>query len=444
MVAMALDRRLSRVSKILVDTDDIGFPDAEARLKALTLEIAIGPQATTPAAHAAILTAVSVGSRTFAGGVKVTGFIDLSLNSCLPLAAKTIGEAAQLVGAKTFDGPPRQRIEFGADAEGAAVGAIFPWWKGWRAGIGARPRASSDAGKNPLAGIAAGAMAVGAAFDAERGLKVTPESEINLWPVGETEEPPDFAEVFLPGALWMIGLGNLGQAYVWALAALPYEDPQKLELVLQDRDRISEDNWGTSVLVHEEVFGQLKTKVAEAFATARGFSVRRVDRRLLQNDRLEDDDPRIALSGVDRVEARKWMARTGFDCIVDAGLGRTADQADRFRVTVFDEHGPIDRHFAKQEDNPNDEKILERDSYKALEADIGRCGASEIGGASTAIPYVSALAAAIAVARLIAIVSSCPCTENEVGKVSNLKSRRKAPSRSISARGARHAGNPRF
>ena len=442
MVAMALDRRLSRISKILVDADHIGFPDAEAQLKALTLEIAIGPQATSPAAHAAILTAVSVGSRTFAGGVKVTGFLELPLNSCLPLAAKTIGGAAQLVGAKTFDGPPRQRIEIGMDAENTLDGALFPWWSGWRAGVGACPRIGSDAGHNPLTGIAAGAMAVGAAFDAERGLRVTTDREIDLWPVGETETPPSFAGVFLPGALWMIGLGNLGQAYVWALASLPYEDPQKLELVLQDRDRISEDNWGTSVLVHEEVFGHLKTKVAEAFATARGSRVRRVDRRLLQNDRLEDDDPRMALSGVDRVEARKWMASTGFDCIIDAGLGRTAEQADRFRVTVFDQHSPIDRHFAKQEDEPKDERILERDTYKELEADIGRCGASEIGGASTAVPYVSALAAAVAVARLIAVVSNCPCPENEVGKISALGKRRRSPLRSISARGARHAGRP--
>lgn len=441
---MALDRRLSRVSKILVDTDDIGFPDAEARLKALTLEVEIGPKAASPAAHAAILTAISVGSRTFVGGVKVSGLLDQPLKSCLPLAAKTIGEAARLVGAAPFDGSARQRIQIGMGAEKVAQGSIFPWWDGWCAGVGASPNIQSDAGQNPLVGIAAGAMAVGAAFDAERGAKAGPERQIDLWPAGEADASPDFAEVFLPGAAWLIGLGNLGQAFLWALTSLPYEDPQKVQLVLQDRDRISEENWSTSVLVHEEVYGQLKTKVAEVWAAARGFNVRRVDRRLLRNDRLEDEDPRIAMSGVDRVEARKWMASTGFECVIDAGLGRSAEQFDRFRITIFDEQSPIDRHFAEQTDEPKDERILERGTYQQLEADIGRCGASEIGGASVAAPYVSALAAAIAVARFISIVSNCPCPENEVGKLSSLKSRRRSPVRLISARGAGHAGRPRL
>ncbi len=37
----------------------------------------------------------------------------------------------------------------------------------------------------------------------------------------------------MPSRLWIIGLGNLGQAFAWLLACLPYEDPSHVQFVLQ-------------------------------------------------------------------------------------------------------------------------------------------------------------------------------------------------------------------
>ena len=104
------------------------------------------------------------------------------------------------------------------------------------------------------------------------------------------------------------------------------------------------------MLVKGETFGSLKTKVAEDWASAKCFDARRIDRHLSARDRLEGDDPRLALSGVDKVEARRPMAEIGFDCIVDAGLGGTVSDFDRYRVAVFDCTRSIDKHFAGQED----------------------------------------------------------------------------------------------
>ena len=60
---MALEREIARLSKILVDSTGISFDEAQARLRALTLEIVIGSDAGSPAAHAAALTAVSTAER---------------------------------------------------------------------------------------------------------------------------------------------------------------------------------------------------------------------------------------------------------------------------------------------------------------------------------------------------------------------------------------------
>jgi hypothetical protein len=441
MVAMALDRQIARLSKILVDSEGITFDEAQARLRALTLEIVVGPDATSAAAHVAVLTAVSVGSRTFVGGVRLGGATDLTLNSALPLAAATLGEAALEVGASHFEDAPSQQIFIGTVPGAAGESAVSASWEGWRAGIARPGEAHCDNGENPLSGIVAGALAVGAAFQAACGRAIDFSSEVDLWPVAPGEEAPGFGEIFLPGAVWLVGLGNLGQAFLWTLASLPYANPADVSIVLHDRDKVTEENWATSVLVRDETYGALKTKIAEQWAAAKKFDVRRIDRRLLEGDRLEDDDPRVALCGVDKIEARKLMGNTGFDCIVDAGLGRRASDFDRYRVTVFDSSHPIGKHFEGQTDEQGADQIPDNDAYQRLEAEVGRCGTAEVAGASVAAPYVSAVAAAVAVSRLIAITSGCPCRTNEVRRLSEPRPRTGALAK-IEARGARHAGRP--
>jgi hypothetical protein len=39
---------------------------------------------------------------------------------------------------------------------------------------------------------------------------------------------PRLREVFLPAGLWLVGLGNLGQAYLWSLTLLPYAHPDEV------------------------------------------------------------------------------------------------------------------------------------------------------------------------------------------------------------------------
>ena len=439
---MALDRQIVRLAKILVDSQNISFDEAQDKLRALTLEIVVGAEATSPAAHAAVLTAVSVASRTFVGGVRVTGEIDGPLNSAIPLNAGSVAEGAASVGASVFDGVPSRSIQVSTGEVSAESWSVSPWWNGWRAGTAKPGEARWDIGTNPLPGIAAGALAVGAAFDAERGSSGSVGDEISLWPVGAGKIAPPFTEVLLPQALWLVGLGNLGQAYLWTLSALPYIDPSKVSLVLHDRDRITEENWATSVLVQTDTYGVFKTKVAEQWALSKGFDARRIDRRLLAGDRLERDDPRLALSGVDKIESRKLMANVGFDGIVDAGLGHISSDFDRYRVTVFDRIRPIDMHFTGQEDKRPGDNVPTGEAYRRLEEEIGACGTAEIGGASVAAPYVSAVTSAVAISRAIAIASGCECPANEVGRLSFLAGRKISSFTKVVGRGIRHAGTP--
>ena len=439
---MPLDSQLSRLSKILVDAEGITFDEAQDTLKKRTLEVVVGSHNDSLAAHASILTAVSVASRSFVGGVRVSGFIDDRLNTNLPLAAETIGEAAYLVGTSEFPGTASRTVIVG-EADPPTGWAVSPWWRDWRAGTTIPGGVASDAGVNPLTGIAAGAMSVGIAFEAELNRPIDRLlREVDLWPAGVGFEVPRFEDVFLPNGIWFIGLGNLGQSFLWALLALPYSVPSSVSLILQDHDTIKKENWATSVLVRDSDYGELKTRIAEGWASARGFNVRRIDRRLSERDRVQPGEPRLALSGVDKVEARRNMADVGFDCIIDGGLGRTAHNFDTYRVTVFDRDHRIDDHFNTQYESQTDLNFTDSDAYQQLMSEIGECGVIEVGGASVGTPYVSAVAGSIAIARAIAIASGCYFACNEVGKLARISDRKVAASICIEPRGIGHAGKP--
>lgn len=433
---MALTRQISRIAKLLVDAEGISFSEAEARLRSMTLEIVMGPWGNSPAGHAAALTALSVGRRSFLGGVRVNGDLDVPLRSTLSRRV-TLGEALSELGTTPFIGSPAATIVIGGNPVSRGIAA---WWDGWHAGVRLDHMSMPGDGGNPLAGIAAGALAVGAAFQSLRGSQ-TPIADLDLWP-GATPAP-SFGETYLPAALWLMGLGNLGQAFLWSLGALPFQRPADLMLFLQDFDPVGDENWATSVLVPDDQIGGLKTKLAEAWADKRGFTVRRIDRPLLAGQQLAAGEPRLCLSGLDKIAARRLLVDVGFDAVVDAGLGRTAQDFDKYRVNVFDAAHRIDDHFAEMEDVAKSPHVPDGEAYRQLEADIGRCGAAEIGHASIAVPYVSAIAGATAIARVLALCSGLACVGSEVHRVSLQKRRSVMLPDVFETRGIGHSGQPR-
>ncbi len=414
---MAVRRDISRISKAIVDKGDGTFPEAEAALLAQRLEVRVAAaQAREPAAQAAVLTAVLTGARCFPGGVSVGGAVDVPLVLPVPVAGRTLREAAVELGASPTTVAGARSVLVG-DLPRADGWGVHAWWDGWIAGV--EPSASSVTvgdGALALVGAAAGALAVGAAFRAARGdLSAGRAAErTSLWCPGDLDQPGP-SRFYLPDALWMIGLGNLGQAYLWALSLLPYADPTALALVLQDEDVVKEENWGTSVLVRHREYGALKTRLAEAWALRRGFRVRRVDRWLDAATILRDADPPMALSGLDRIEARRLLAGPGFERVVDCGLGATAEDYDKYRVTVYDpEFGAIP-HLRGQADASPRARNLALDAYD--EEGVAGCGAAELAGASVAVPFVSAFVATLAVAQAIRVSCGLGHARSVVGRL---------------------------
>src|SRR5207302_599810 len=201
----------------------------------------------------------------------------------IPVPAKTLVEAVPLLGGalKPADHGART-IVIGERIDVCDSWSVWPHWDGWIAGVTpGTSRLRLGRADRALAGIASGALAVGEAFLAEHGNSRAGRTTqlLSLWAPemsGSSLDPgpEDFA---LPLQLWLIGLGNLGQAYLWSLFSLPYSDPHAMELYLQDYDTIRSENWATSVLVARGGYGVLKTRIAEEWADRRGFRARRID-----------------------------------------------------------------------------------------------------------------------------------------------------------------------
>jgi hypothetical protein len=429
----------SRIRAALVNTGLHSFAEAEEKLAESRLTIAIADEAAcTPAGQAALLTAALTATRCF-GRVSIQGSLDEALLCPVPIDATSLAEAADFLGAST--GPLREsapKILIGADLESGDGWSVQAHWDGWRAGVapGRNPQAIGR-GDCTLAGVAAGALAVGQAFLAEQGDiragRLT--QSLSLWSPqlgeeGGAQPGPTLNQIGLPRDLWFIGLGNLGQSYLWSLTMLPYSSPEQVMLFLQDDQLVGKENWGTSILVQRGKYGILKTRVAEDWALARGFQVRRIDRRLDTNLFRSGMEPGIALAGLDRMPARRLLGHRGFEYIIDAGLGATVETYRRFRVNVFDSAGNPADHFQGVEDQAEvAQKLLQLPAYQDVaqnHADSG-CGAAMLADIAVAVPFVSAFVGALSITQAIRIASGEAHHVGLTGDTGDLKTVRAVP-----------------
>lgn len=423
----------SRIRAALVNSGQYSFSEADAKLAASRLSLFLSSDAAgTPAGQAAFLTATVTAARCF-GAVSVHGDLDRPLLIPLPLQASNLADAALELGALDGDPSPNRAVLIGPALDHASTWSVQAYWDGWVAGV-APGRTPTTIGRSDcvLAGVAAGALAVGQAFMAEQGNPRAGRTTqaLSLWSpeLGENSlhnPGPVQADCYLPLSLWLIGLGNLGQTFLWSLSMLPYPEPEKVLLFLQDDDFVRKENWGTSILVHRGRYGPLKTKIAEEWADARKFRVRRVDRRLDKYLRRTDQEPLLALAGLDRLPPRRLLGLPGFDYVIDAGLGATAADYQKIRINVFDSTIDPARHFEGVEDETDSRvaQLMNLPAYQevARKGDAGRCGAATLAEQSVAVPFVSAVAGALAITQAIRIASGKAHHSALTGDVGDLR-----------------------
>lgn len=245
-----LGDRLHRLVKLAMDTGEAAsLAEAETIFAGYRLAVSVGPDVLHSRPHqAALLTIVNTAARSVLGGVEVEG-ITLDAPLLLPLPGfRTLADAVSGLGARlvaaTARGVPVVVLGDAAlntDDHPFALRATFAGWCGGVAPVKTGIRLSEHDAM-PIAGVLAGALAVTEVFQHLRRSNPAAgrrETGLSVWrPELDWRDPAALGPEIerLPSAAWLIGLGNLGQAYLWTLSLLPYAAPGEVHLVLQDFD----------------------------------------------------------------------------------------------------------------------------------------------------------------------------------------------------------------
>ena len=423
--------RLSRISKLFVDKDDMLVKDALTRRRGQKVALVCGADVgTSHTLQVAVLTAASLVKRCFPGAVRVVLDDRLAASPLLPWPSigLTFGQALSRAAGKRrmLSGHGvhnRERdgatIVFGnASAPDTALRVTFD---GWIAATGPAEMVARlpERGNCVLSGILASSLAVSEIFMSVADVSVAATRRQimhSLWRPGADVLDPEARGApieFLPRTLWVLGLGHLGNAYLWALAALQYPDPGEVEVVLNDFDRVEPENVETGLLFTNAARGRFKTRVCSAWLEKRGFQTKIVERRFDEHFRCRADEPRLALCGFDNNAARRHLKTAGFARVIESGLGGKTDNFDTLAVHTFPQSRSVHALWpdASPEEIAADQEqrmrtVGQSAAYSEIEHD--ECGRFTLAGKSIAVPFVGTAAASLVLAEAIRIFHQGP------------------------------------
>jgi hypothetical protein len=212
---------------------------------------------------------------------------------------------------------------------------------------------------------------------------------------------------YLPSSLWLIGLGHLGQAYLWALGLLPYPKPTGAALILQDTDAITPSTWSTSVLTDTAMAGVMKTRAMANWAEQRSFGTRIHERLFDSSFTRQDDEPAIGLCGIDNALGRRALDRVGFDFVVEAGLGRGHRDFRTIRLHTLPGSRPAADIWKFGADG---EDVSDRAAYQRMlkDGELDQCGVTLLAGKAVGAPFVGAVVACFAIAEVLRLLHGGP------------------------------------
>ena len=413
-MTVAIDHStLHRTAKLFMDSGRAAsHEEALTLLQTFGLSVVLGnASARTREGQIALLTLVNLARRTLLAGIEVSGAGSEPL--LVPLAnAGTIAEAVRELGGRVA-AQPRAEWPCAVIGECSLGDSMFPrWrltWEGWRGGVvplrdGWRLSETNSIALAPA--VAAAACAAEAFFfhAGDHPLAGKRATGFSLWEPGVdwvTANPYEPALAFLPSRLWLIGLGNLGQAYAWLLGCLPYDDPAEVELTLQDFDRIAESNDSTSLLTSSRAIGCMKTRWVARWLERRRFVTFLEERRFGEWTQRHGAEPGVALCGVDNALARSALERAGFGLVIESGLGAGPQSFRNFSMHSFPGPRQAAQIWSSVEDSDGPD-VSDRPAYAELrDKGMDACGLAQLASRTVGVPFVGLFAGCLVVGELL-------------------------------------------
>lgn len=405
---------LHRTAKYFMDNGEAAsHSEAMAILESFSLSIRVSHSiATSAAEQTALLTLVNLAARTFLGGVEVVGLPDVVAVTPLFAGCNLRKVVVELGGELTADkgySPNRPTALIGDVAD--IVSNTPQWrltWEGWRGGVttaksGLRLAEKQPVGLAPVLAAAVCAAEVFAFHSRTHPLAGRRSLGMSLWnPAADWLDPSNEPPLsFLPSSLWIIGLGNLGQAFAWSLASLDYDDGHNTKLVLQDMDRIASSNHSTSLLSFPEDVGVKKARIVAKWLDQRGFDTVVEERLFGEWTRKAPSEPGVALCGVDNPESRVALENAGFGLVVEAGLGAGLDSFRAIGLHTFPASRSAGSIWGKYIGQGN-QSFRAAPAYASLAAEgMDECGLVQLASRTIAVPFVGLIAGCLVIAEVL-------------------------------------------
>lgn len=206
----------------------------------------------------------------------------------------------------------------------------------------------------------------------------------------------------MPNRIALLGLGQLGQAYLALLHFLYIDGDRRPELVLLDYQRFGSENFATQILLDPDETRWVGVKKVDYLASIldrAGWTVEALNLELGWSTPQLTEHPPIALVGFDNLEARRMAASWGFQWIIESGVGASLSQP---RVTWSSI--PPDASLAQslfQEAPPGLSSETESAFVQELRKTPGQCGWLTFQGIAASAPSLGLVAAAYALAELL-------------------------------------------
>lgn len=423
----AHDLQFSRIDKLFTDRDQMDPEAAMLRRQNHSVTLACGADvAQSRTLQLAVLTSARIAKRCFPGAVyaAVPPKLEIAPQLVWPGNSATFGQLlAAILGADALVPPHRSAggsvVSFGdADVAEKTLRATFDGWIACVGPAGVTPR-MAEKEYCSLAGVLCAALAMSEVFMAFADITLHAGRRtvaLSLWRPDLPVSHPDalgYPVEFLPREAWLLGLGHLGNAYLWALATLPYPAPRHVRLFLNDFDRVEDINLETGVVFESGDEGALKTRVLDRWLKSLGFDTRFLERRFDTHFRRQEDEPRLAFCGFDSNPSRRHIETAGFGQAVESGLGGKAGNFDAISLHTYPNTRPAIELWPDLEASEAEKEIVrqqklarENTGYKGLAGD--ECGRVAFAGKSIAVPFVGVTAATFVVAESLRLLHGGP------------------------------------
>jgi len=439
---MSASTETSRISKLFVDRDQTSPAEVLARRQSHIVTLVCGEDIRgSYTLQAAVLTAASIAVRCFPNAVWVA--LPASLKGASLLVWPNLGwtfhhALADIVGADAIldtelETPAGSVIGFGDFTP--TRNSLRVTFDGWAAKVGPAAQVPRLAEREycSLAGALGAGLALSELFLSFAQVNLAASRRpvaLSLWRPDLDADHPDALGIpveFLPKDLWALGLGHLGNAYLWGLSILPYRDPAEVEFMLMDFDKVEKENVETGLLFRASAEHRYKAQVCSNWLGLRGFRTRLVERRFDGNFRTQEMDSRLALCGFDSNPARRCLATADFSRIVESGLGGTMNNFDTISLHTL----PHARPVAELWPDPSPE---ERSRQRRHQEEVARtnkgyahalrdeCGRYEFAGKAVAVPFVGAVAASLVLAEVLRLLHegvACSDLKLRLGSIDN-------------------------